>query len=238
QVTLWLKKIYRNQPVPVYEVNERTVDILHDLMERNEARDRDISIVIEDMKHQEAEYDAETEEMKDNLKDLGLSLHSLSRKATRCLNDLVKSAMALNTKDTSLTSLFYAISRMTLELLETESENAEMRWELSNMKKNLMSVLMMEKQILEDIKKIEECQQAERVKIESRSHNLKFLRDKSLELKIRIRNAEEELIGRGVERSLTHEALVQSAEELVLLRKKVASMKKELKNFYDLPPVI
>ncbi|XP_071436174.1 HAUS augmin-like complex subunit 1 [Pithys albifrons albifrons] len=238
RVTLWLKKIYKNQPVAVYEVNERTVDFLHDLMEQNEARDRDMSIVIEDMKHLEAEYDAETEEMKDIFKDLGLSLHSLSRKATRTLNDLVKSAMALDTKDTSLTSFFCAINRMTSELVETESENRDMWWELSNIKRKLMSVLMMEDQILQDIQNLEECQQAERARIESRSHNLKFLRDKSLELKIRIRNAEEELIGRGMERSLTHQALVQSAEELVPLRKKVASMRKEVKNFYDLPPSI
>ncbi|KAJ7427701.1 hypothetical protein WISP_04586 [Willisornis vidua] len=128
--------------------------------------------------------------MKDILKDLGLSLHSLSRKATRTLKDLVKSAKALNTKDTSLTSFFCAINHMTLELVETKSENRDMQWELSNTKRKLMSVLMMEEQILQDIKNLEECQQAERVKIESRSHNLKFLRDKSLELKIRIRRAE------------------------------------------------
>lgn len=61
QVTLWLKKIYGNQPVPQYEVNARTIDILYELVECNEARDRDVSLLIEDMKQKATEYEAEGE---------------------------------------------------------------------------------------------------------------------------------------------------------------------------------
>lgn len=50
QVTLWLKKIYVNQPIPQYKVNARTVHILYELVECNEARDRGVSLLIEDMK--------------------------------------------------------------------------------------------------------------------------------------------------------------------------------------------
>uniref|UniRef100_A0A8C5TYS0 Uncharacterized protein n=1 Tax=Malurus cyaneus samueli TaxID=2593467 RepID=A0A8C5TYS0_9PASS len=60
-VTLWLKKIYGNARVPQYEVNERTVDILHEVMECNEERDKDISLLIEDFKEREAKYEAEGE---------------------------------------------------------------------------------------------------------------------------------------------------------------------------------
>ncbi|NXG21274.1 HAUS1 protein, partial [Grallaria varia] len=239
QVTLWLKKIYGDRPIPVYEVNERTVDILHGLMERSEARDGDVSLLIEEMKHQETEYEAATKEMQDILEeDLGLSLNSLSRKATRSLNDLIKCAMILETKDTSLTSFFCAINDMTSELFETESKNREMQRKLNTLKKKLTAALTMEKRLQKDIKNIEENQKAEIAKIASRSHNLKFLRDKSLELKIRIRNAEKELIARGLDRSLTHDALVQLSEELVPLQEKVTSLKKEVQNYHNLPPVI
>ncbi|NXC24636.1 HAUS1 protein, partial [Campylorhamphus procurvoides] len=239
QVTLWLKKIYGDWPIPTYEVNERTVDILHGLMELNEARDRDISLVIEEMKDQEARYDAETKEMQDILQhDLGLSIYSLSRKARKCHKDLVKSAMAVDAKDTSLTSFFCAINDMTWELYDTEYKNRIMARKVNTLKKKMAAVLAMEKRVQEDIKKVEEQQKAERIKIESRSRNLKFLRDKTLELNIRIRNAQEELISRGMDRSLTHDALVQLYQEVVPLQEKVASLKKELKNFYDLPPVI
>lgn len=48
-------------PIPEYEVNERTVDILHEVMECNGERDKDIMLVIEDMKDQTTKYEAESE---------------------------------------------------------------------------------------------------------------------------------------------------------------------------------
>lgn len=61
QVILWLKKLYEGVPIPVYEVNERTVDILHEVMECNEETDRDVMLLIEDMKDQTSKYEAEGE---------------------------------------------------------------------------------------------------------------------------------------------------------------------------------
>lgn len=47
--------------VPKYDVNERTVDILYGVMECNEERDKDVTLLIEDMKDQAAQYEAESE---------------------------------------------------------------------------------------------------------------------------------------------------------------------------------
>lgn len=47
--------------VPKYDVNERTVDILYGVMECNEERDKDVTLLIEDMKDQAAQYEAEGE---------------------------------------------------------------------------------------------------------------------------------------------------------------------------------
>ncbi|NXP16891.1 HAUS1 protein, partial [Scytalopus superciliaris] len=212
QVDLWLKKIYGDRPIPTYEVNERTVDILYDLMERSEARDRDVSLLIEDMEDQKTAYKAETKEMQDILQNLGLSLDSLSRKATTSLSDLVRSAMILETKDTSLTSFFCAINNMDSELFEMESKNREIQQELNTLKKKLTSVLMMDKRILEDIKNIKKSQKAEIAALACQSSTMKFLSGKRLELKSRIRNVEEKLVGRGLNGFLTHKALVQLSE--------------------------
>uniref|UniRef100_A0A8D0FDE4 Uncharacterized protein n=1 Tax=Strix occidentalis caurina TaxID=311401 RepID=A0A8D0FDE4_STROC len=53
--------MYGNQPILQYEVNPRTVDILYELAECNKARDRDVSLLIEDMKQKATEYEAEGE---------------------------------------------------------------------------------------------------------------------------------------------------------------------------------
>ncbi|NXB57046.1 HAUS1 protein, partial [Struthidea cinerea] len=237
QVTLWLKKLYGDKPVPRYEVNERTVDILHEVMECNEETDKDVSLLIQDMKDQATKYEAEAKYWQDILEEsLGLSVDSLSQEATMVLNDLVESAMALEVEDTSLTSFYGAINYMASELFKTKSRNQEMELKLKNLTKKLISALMMEKQLEEDIEKITESQKAETAKAASRSKNLIFLEKKSEDLKIRIKDAEKKLIAAGLDQSLTHEALVKLSEELAALQKKVKPLKKEVKSYHDLPP--
>ncbi|XP_027741617.1 HAUS augmin-like complex subunit 1 [Empidonax traillii] len=235
RVSSGLKKILGEQHIPFYEVIEWTVDIFHNLMERYEDRERDVSLLLEDMKHQEAGYEAATKEIQDIFKDLGLSPTRLSRKAYTCLSSLARSAMILETKDSSLTSLLCAINNMTLEKFETKRRNRELQRKLNVTKKKLASALMLKNQLLDDIERVEDSQAKECFRRDHRVNTLKYIRDKSLELRIRIRNAESELIGRGLDRSLTHDALVKSSEELAELQEKVTSLKKELQIYLDLP---
>ncbi|NXO44395.1 HAUS1 protein, partial [Locustella ochotensis] len=235
QVTLWLKKIYGDMPVPEYEVNERTVDILHEVMECNEERDKDVMLLIEDMKDQARKYEAEAEYWQSILGDLSLSVDSLSQEAITDLTDLVESALELEVEDTSLTSFYSAINYMSSELYKTKSKNEEMELKLKTLTKKLTSALMLEKQLEEDIKKLKEYQEAEKAKAENQSKNLKFLEDKSKDLKIRISDAEEELVARGLDQSLTHEALMKSSEELAALLKEMEPLKNELASYHDLP---
>ncbi|NWV76249.1 HAUS1 protein, partial [Dasyornis broadbenti] len=237
QVTLWLKELYGDAPIPEYEVNERTVDILHEVMECNEERDKDVSLLIEDMNEQAAKYEAEAQYWQDILKEgLDLSVGSLSQEATTVLKYLTESAMALEVENTSLTSFYCAITDMTSELFETKSRNQEMERKLKTLTKKLTSALMMEKQLEEDVKKIEKSQEAENAKAERQSKDLKFLQDKSEDITIRIKDAEEKLIAAGLDQSLTHEALVTFSEEVATLQKAVLSLKKEVKSYQDLPP--
>ncbi|NWT94160.1 HAUS1 protein, partial [Urocynchramus pylzowi] len=237
QVTLWLKKLYGGAPIPEYEVNERTVDILHEIMECNEERDKDVMLLIEDMKDQASKYEAEAQYWQDILGEgLGFFEGSLSKEATKDLSDLVESALELEAEDTSLTSLYSAINDMTSELYETKSKNEEMELKLKTLTKKLTSALMVEKQLEEDIEKLKASQEAEKAKAEARSKNMKFLEDKSKDLKIRIKDAEDQLVARGLDQSLTHEALVKSSEELAALHKQIEPLKMELASYNDLPP--
>ena len=56
-----MKKIFGDHPIPQYEVNPRTTQILHHLSERNRVRDRDVYLVIEDLKQKAREYESEGE---------------------------------------------------------------------------------------------------------------------------------------------------------------------------------
>ncbi|ETE61213.1 HAUS augmin-like complex subunit 1, partial [Ophiophagus hannah] len=48
KVTSWLKKVFGEQPIPLFEVNAQTVDILYELAECNESRDRDVNLLSKD----------------------------------------------------------------------------------------------------------------------------------------------------------------------------------------------
>ncbi|XP_040435370.1 HAUS augmin-like complex subunit 1 isoform X2 [Falco naumanni] len=124
RVTLWLKKIFGSAPIPTYKANERTVDILYKLVEYNEARDKDVSLLIEDMNQKAAEYEAEANYLQGLMAEvLGLSLSSLSSEAIECLYVLVNTAMTLEMKDTSLTRDL----KKTIEHLEIQEAEGERR---------------------------------------------------------------------------------------------------------------
>ncbi|KFV47994.1 HAUS augmin-like complex subunit 1, partial [Tyto alba] len=239
QVTLWLKKIHGSDPIPPYEVNKRTVGILYELAEYNEGRDRDVSILIEDMKMRAREYQAKVNHLWHILeKGLNISPFSLSSKGKRYLNVLVNSAMTLETKDTSLTSFFCAINDTNLELYETELKNRKMELKLSHMKTQIATALMLEKQLKEDIKKTEAFMERENAKTGIQSQKLKFLIDKSADIKRRIKTTKEQLIATGLDKSLTHTSLLSLSENLGELQKELAPLKHKLKSYLDLTPVI
>nr|XP_047907391.1 HAUS augmin-like complex subunit 1 [Anser cygnoides] len=237
RVNSWLKKMFDNQPIPQYEVNPQTIDILCKLEEYSEARDRGVAFLIEDMELKAEEYEADANYLEGLLTEgLGLSLSSLSSEGTAYLNTLVNSAMTLETKDTSLASFFSAINDMSSKLYATDSENKEMELELTDIKKKLTAALVLEKQLEDDLKKTKEYLEVERDKAESRSQNLKFLADKSEDFRIRIKAAEEQLAATGLDQSLTHQSLLSMSEKLAEMQKEIVLLKKKLKSYLDLTP--
>ncbi|XP_054139350.1 HAUS augmin-like complex subunit 1 [Melozone crissalis] len=213
RVTSWLKKIYGAERVLEYEVNERTVDYLHEIMESDEERDKYVMLWTEDMKDRTSKYKAEAHYCHDILEEsLGYLEDNMSKEDDDDLPDVVQNAAELNMEDTSLTSLYSAIHDMTLELCETKSKNEEMEQKLRTLTKKLTSALMMEKQLEKEIENLKKSQGIQQTKEVTQSMNLKFLEDKSKDMKIRICGAEDELFTRELDQSLTHGALVKSSE--------------------------
>ncbi|ELW69391.1 HAUS augmin-like complex subunit 1 [Tupaia chinensis] len=112
QVAAWLKKIFGDQPIPQYEVNPRTTEILHHLSERNRERDRDVCLVIEDLKQKASEYESEVNDLTSDLfhtksknEEIKLELEKLDKNLTatlvleKCLReDLKKAELHLSTE--------------------------------------------------------------------------------------------------------------------------------------------
>ncbi|XP_020841420.1 HAUS augmin-like complex subunit 1 isoform X1 [Phascolarctos cinereus] len=237
KIALWLKKIFGDQPIPKYEVNPRTTDILYHLSECNKARDRDVSLVIEDLKQKAREYESEAKYLQDLLMEsVNLSFTSLSSIGSSYLNALVDSALVLETKDTSLASFIPAVNSLAADLFRTKARNEEMEVELSKLGKNLTATLILEKCLREDLKKAELHLSMEKAKVDSRISNIDFLKAKSDDLRLRIKAAEEQLSARGMDASLSHQSLMALSEKLAELKQQTAPLKKKLESYLDLMP--
>ncbi|XP_078291403.1 HAUS augmin-like complex subunit 1 isoform X1 [Panthera onca] len=237
KVAAWLKKIFGDHPIPQYEVNPRTTEILHHLSERNRVRDRDVCLVIEDLKQKASEYESEAKHLQDLLMEsVNFSPANLSGAGSRYLNALVDSAVALETKDSSLASFIPAVNDLTSDLFRTKSKNEEIKLELAKLEKNLTATLVLEKCLREDLKKAELHLSTERAKVDHRLQNMDFLKAKSEEFRFGIRAAEEQLSTRGMDASLSHQSLVALSEKLAELKRQTIPLKKKLESYLDLMP--
>ncbi|OCU02721.1 hypothetical protein XELAEV_18008488mg [Xenopus laevis] len=236
KIIMWLKKMFGDKPLPPYEVNTRTMEILYQLAEWNEARDKDLSLVTEDLKLKSAEVKAEAKYLQDLLTEgLGPSYTNLSRMGNNYLNQIVDSCLALELKNSSLSSYIPAVNDLSSELVAIELNNQEMEAELTSLRKKLTEALVLEKSLERDLKKAEEQCNFEKAKVEIRSQNMKKLKDKSEEYKYKIHAAKvsTDVGDKGMSLIITSHPSFQTLTEL-----KAQSMaaKEKLNSYLDLAP--
>ncbi|XP_075441645.1 HAUS augmin-like complex subunit 1 isoform X2 [Ascaphus truei] len=237
KIITWLKKILGDQPLLPYEVNTRTTEILYQLAELSEARNKDSSLVIEDLKLKSAEVKAEASHLQELLlESLGPSFTKLSRMGNNYLNQIIDSCLVLELKDSSLASYIPAVNNLTFELMAMESKNQEMELELTNLRKKLTAALVQEKSLQEDLKKAEEQCTFEKVKVERRIRDMEHLKTKPQEFKLRIKAGEAQLVAAGMEDSLTHRSIVALSDKLTKLKEESEPLKKKLESYLDLSP--
>ncbi|XP_053556510.1 HAUS augmin-like complex subunit 1 [Bombina bombina] len=237
KIVTWLKNIFGDKPIPQYEVNNRTIEILHQLAEWNEARDKDIALVTDDLKQKSAEVKAEAKYLQELLADsLGPSYSNLSRMSNNYLTQLIDSCVALELKDSSLSSYIPAVNELSSDLLAIEANNQEMELELTNLRKKLTEALVLEKSLEQDLKKAEEECLFEKNKVEVRLQNMKILKGKSEDYKYSIQTAQDQLSASGIDDSLTHRSLVSHSKMLAELKAESILLKEKLKSYQDLAP--
>ncbi|XP_047463188.1 HAUS augmin-like complex subunit 1 [Mugil cephalus] len=237
KVRSWLSSVFGDQPVPQFEVNTRTVDILYQLAQSSEARCSDTALLIDDLKQKASEYEAEGAHLQDVLlHSVGLSCASLSKPTADYLSALVDNAMVLGVRDTSLGSFMPAVNDLTSELLEAEKSSRRLEKELRALRKRIGATLVLRSNLQEDINKTAKLQAVEHAKAEERLLNMDFVTAKVKELSNRRERSEAQLASRNMDKSITHQAIVQLSEEVSALKKEIMPLKKKLEPYMDLSP--
>ncbi|XP_068601015.1 HAUS augmin-like complex subunit 1 isoform X1 [Brachionichthys hirsutus] len=237
KVNSWLGSVFGDQPVPHFELNTTTVDILYQLAQSSEVRCSDTALLIEDLKQKASEYAIEGAHLRDVLlQGAGLSFASLSRPASEYSSALVDVAMVLGVKDTSLSSIMPAVNNLTDELLGAEKSSRKLEGELKALRKRLGTTLLLRSSLQEDINRTGKSQAVEGAKAEERLLNMDFVTAKAKELSARRERAEAQLVARNMDKSVSHPAVVQLSEEIATLKQEIIPLKKKLDPYMDLSP--
>ncbi|XP_076005801.1 HAUS augmin-like complex subunit 1 [Genypterus blacodes] len=237
KVNQWLCSVFGDQPVPQFEVNTRTVELLYQLAQVSEARCSDTALLIEDHRQKAAEYQADGAHLQEVLlQGVDLSWASLSKPAADYVSALVDNAMVLGVRDTSLSSFIPAVNHLTSELLEAEKSNRRLERELKALRKRLSATLVLRSNLQEDVNKTKRLQEVEGARAEERLLSMDFVIAKCKELNSRRERAEDQLASRKMDQSLSHQAIVQLSEEVAALKQDIVPLKKKLEPYLDLSP--
>ncbi|KAJ0004557.1 hypothetical protein NQD34_010771 [Periophthalmus magnuspinnatus] len=237
KVHSWLSEVFRDEAVPQFEVNTRTVDVLYQLALSSEARCRDTELLIEDLQQKALEYQADCAYYQDALlQGVGLSCASLSPTCTDYLSTLVDNAVTLAIRDISLGSFLPAVNNLSNELFEAEKSNRHLEQELKVLRKRLSTTLVLRGNLQEDINKTIKTQAVENANAEERLLNMDFVTTKAKELSHRRERAEAQLLSRNMDKSLTHHSIVQLSQEVTALKQEIVPLKKKLEPYMDLCP--
>uniref|UniRef100_A0A672RRS4 HAUS augmin-like complex, subunit 1 n=1 Tax=Sinocyclocheilus grahami TaxID=75366 RepID=A0A672RRS4_SINGR len=228
-VSQWLKKVFGQQPVPEFEVNTRTVEILYELAESSEMRCREAEMLIEDHKQKTEEYSSDGAHLQEVLlQEVGLQAGGLSKPTVDLLSALEETAEVLKLRDTSLGSYMPAINKLTNDVLEAEKTDRRLQWELSAVRKKMTAAVVLRKKLEDDLMKITHIQQVEAATAEERLLNMDFMKNKSRDLTCRNKIAQEKLDSRQME------FIRRICRKIAALKEETLPLKKKLEPYSDL----
>uniref|UniRef100_A0A8C1PEI2 HAUS augmin-like complex, subunit 1 n=1 Tax=Cyprinus carpio TaxID=7962 RepID=A0A8C1PEI2_CYPCA len=236
-VSQWLRKVFGQQPVPEFEVNTRTVEILYELAASSETRCREAELLIKDHEQKTEEYGSDGTHLQEVLlQAVGLQAGGLSKPAVDLLSALEGTAEVLKLRDTSLGSYMPAINKLTNDALEAEKTDRRLQRELTAVRTKMTAAVVLRKKLQDDLMKITHTQQVEAATAEERLLNMDFMKNKSRDLACRNKIVQEKLDSRQMEDSLTHQAIVQLSEKITALKEESLPLKKKLEPYSDLSP--
>ncbi|KAJ7988300.1 hypothetical protein DPEC_G00322140 [Dallia pectoralis] len=237
KVRKWLRAVFGDQPIPEYEVNRRTIDVLYQLAEASADRCKETSLLIVDKQQKASEYQAVGIHLQDVvLQAVGVSSGSLSKPSSDYLTALVENARVLGIRDTSLSSFVPAVNDVTDDFLDCEKTDRRLDRELTSIRKKLGEALVLRQTLQEDLKKTVNAQEVDSAKAEERLLNMDFVKAKSKDLYYRNKKAEDQLAVRGMEKKLSHQAVLELSEQVSTVKQEVLPLAKKIEPYSDLSP--
>lgn len=236
EVQVWLEKVFGEHMLPSYELNPFTVNLLYRLMKRNEKKEEDAELLVEDLRQKGEEYNAESRRLEKILGGINLTTDSLSQSGLMSLRTLASLALSLKTKDASDTSFLLAIQHLEDEISRTEEACQAQQKILNNLVQKTKTAVMKHSALKKALDDLEKRSREEQPEVEKQARDTQFMRNKAKEYKTQVHKLESLLEKNGVDASIYHSSLVKRAEELEELKQEIFSLREKLEGYHGLPP--
>jgi len=236
KVTEWLERVFEDQPIPQYEMNSDTLNDLHMFAVQNQDMDQLVRFHIEDLRKKSEEYQAEGDNLRKLLENIGMPIYALSNAGKSSVKMLADTAVALNIKDCKKSSYVLAIADLKVESAELAEKIEQVKNETEQIARQTEDAINKLKQ-LELMKESMQQQSASELPVmQKRLKDIEVLSTKSDKYRLQISEYEAQNKNTGYMDNISHEALLQTAEKLAEMKAELKPIRLKLEGYHSLPP--
>ena len=230
----WLSGKY--EKIPPFEVNNKTIEILYNLAQKNLKRNKMMQEMIDDLNKRSDEYIEEGNKTQKVLRMVGLSNDFLLKKGIQGHKMISSLALSLGLKDVGNTSILLAIEEL-FEELESKQEQKE---KMEKIHRNLTEISkkqlerLNEMQILE--KEYSNQQSSQMIAKKTKQKSVEYLENKKREYENTLDQLKQSIHTSQFNPELMHKKLLNIYEELIKIQKESVPIHNVLSAYKDLPP--
>ena len=238
KVRAWLETLFVDEPVPAFEMNSQTIEVLSGLVDINQKKDRNMKMLVEDFEQKREEYRIEAKRLQRIISSVGLPLSNMSQSGLTSVRTLANTAMVLDLKNSKMSSYLLGINEFSKELHSVKEQDIKtehaMKQQLQKMNKALVEYNSLKKAC----KALEEQVSLQEPVLKQRLRDTGFLNQKTLEYQRQLDQLQIYQKQAGSEPALYHKALEKKHENIVKLEEELKPLKSKLDTYHSLPPNI
>jgi len=238
QVFSWLQQVFGEDPIPQFEINSFTLNILEQLANRNQEQNKHAEFITRDYIQKTSEYAAEVERLSRITDQVALPISSMSQSGRTSLKTLASVALLLGTKNCSTSSLLLGITEQSQALSAAGDANTEEKRLLSRLLIKTKKAQTNVSDLRRSLDGLQDQVNLQAPKLKRNAQETEFVKLKCKEYEKTNKELEGYQNKAQLDSTIFHGSLVKKAEEVRAIKEKIKPIKDKLEGYHSLPPDI
>lgn len=235
-VDAWLRSVYKGQPVPDFEINQQTIDLLHAMATENESKNRLTTALAEDAEEKGREYRIQADASTRVLSKVGLRDDALSPSAQSSLRALVRVANALKIRCVREDMLTLGVCDLIDEHTELCEKLAESRRATSAIRDEHSAATAKAESFKARVSEADERRASADALSSQKAENVAYLRQKCEQYRRKIIEYKALLDASGYTPEVSHRHLCELGQEIRAVEAETAPLVSKIRTYHQLPP--